>query len=156
MAGLRSKGNVDSTWEIFWQFIAAALGITMSAATAFRSLFVSHQIEKFHGSPWGIERLHKRSKEFIRRTFILCTRRSKSINESKPSRPSKNSDMELGSIERGTITGLRSFISGFGKTKPGASQTIQSTVMEDDEDTWPLSKKIVERGSSKANNATSV
>ena len=151
MAGLRSKGELDSTWEVFWQFTAAALGVTMSAATAFRSLFVSHQIEKSHGSPWGMERLYKRSKDFIRNTFILRTWRSNPNNDSKTSRPSKNSDIELGRIERGTITGLRTFISGFGRTKRGESQAIQSAVTEDDEDTWPLSTKIAAKGSSKAN-----
>ena len=38
ISGLRLTGKKDSTWGIFWQFMAAALGLTMTAVTALRSL----------------------------------------------------------------------------------------------------------------------
>ena len=141
-------GKVDSTWGIFWQVMAAALGLTVTAVTAFRSLFVSHQVGRTQGSPPVVWRLYKKTKEAMRRTFTLRTWLSKSTKDSSTLRASEEGDIELGSIERGTITGLRSFIAGYRKTKPDASQ---STAMGEEDDTLPLSEKIMASGSSRAN-----
>ena len=144
-------GKVDSTWAIFWQFMAAALGLSMTAVTAFRSLFISHQVARTQGSPPAVWRLYKKSKEAMRRTFTFRTWLSKSTKDSTTLRASEEGDVELGSIECGTITGLRSFIAGYRKTKPDASRIMQSTAMGEEDDTLPLSEKITASGSSRAN-----
>ena len=141
-------GKVDSTWEIYWQFMAAALGLTMTAVTAFRSLFVSRQVARVQGSPRGIWRIYEKSKEAMRRIFSLRSWLSKSTKDSTILRASEEGDIELGSIERGTITGLRSFIAGYNKKKPNVSRVLQSTAMGEEDDTSPLSEKITTRCSS--------
>jgi hypothetical protein len=135
--------KVDSVWEVYWQFMAAALGLTMTAVTAFRSLFVSHQLGRTQESSSVVLRLFEWIKEAMRRTFTLRTWLSKSTKDSNTLRASEEGNIELGSIERGTITGLRSFIAGYRKTKPDASQTMQSTVMGGEDDTVPLSEKTM-------------
>ena len=77
----------------------------------------------------------------MRRTLTLRTWLSKSTKDSNTLMASEEGNIELGGIERGTITGLRSFIAGYRKTKPDASQTLQSTVMGGEDDTVPLSEK---------------
>lgn len=134
-------GKVDSVWEIYWQFMAAALGLTMTAVTAFRSLFVSHPNGRTQGSASVVLQLYEWSKGAMRRTLTLRTWLSKSTKDSNTLMASEEGNIELGGIERGTITGLRSFIAGYRKMKPDASQTLQSTVMGGEDDTVPLSEK---------------
>ncbi|KAL2046223.1 hypothetical protein N7G274_001670 [Stereocaulon virgatum] len=115
----------------------------MTAVTAFRSLFVSNQNRRTQGSPSVVVRLYEWSREAMRRTFTPRTRLSKPTKDSNTLRASEEGNIELGSIERGTITGLRSFIAGYRKTKPDASQSMQSTVMGGEDDTVPLSEKTI-------------
>ena len=58
-----------------------------------------------------VRRIYKKSKEAMRRMFTLRTWLSKSTKDSTTLMVSEEGDIEIGSIERGTITGLRSFIS---------------------------------------------
>lgn len=148
-AGLRSGNKIDSVWETYWQYIAAATGLSMTAAAAFRSLFISHQTsqrrdqqESDSGRHWL---LYTQFKQAVRR---LLTKRNWRFGSASPGdsdttlRPNKNLDLELGKIERRTITGLRSFIHGFGRAKNPASQVMHSQTLEEGEehdDTWPLS-----------------
>lgn len=118
----------------------------MTAATAFRSLFISHQADhRRQRQGFNFESYWIRLKQSFRRSFTIRSWRSKSKTLSDTDitvNSSKDQDIELGNIERGTITGLRSFIRGYGRTTTNASQVMRSQTLDEvdeDEDTWPLS-----------------
>lgn len=151
-AGLRNGHRVDFVWETYWQFIAASTGLSMTAAAAFRSMFVSHQSnqrEEQHGSNSSIHHWvsYIKTKLAIGKLFSLGSRRSspKSLRDSGSSTVYSNEkpDIGLGDVERGTITGLQTFIHGYGQTQPiSASQVMRSQTLEETnecEGHWPLS-----------------
>lgn len=151
-AGIRSGKAVDFVWEVYWQYIAASLGLSMMAATAFRSLFVSHRNSLRQDRQGSSDIRHRRfsyasvksafSKFFSVRSWLLSSGPSKGTGTTSGS--SEDPDVELGKIERGTITGLRTFIGGFGRTKTTPSQMMRSQTMNETSeyhDGWPLTNK---------------
>ncbi|KAL9618969.1 MAG: hypothetical protein Q9160_006363 [Pyrenula sp. 1 TL-2023] len=150
-AGIRSGKAVDFVWEVYWQYIAASLGLSMMAATAFRSLFVSHR-NSLRQDQQASDTQHRRfsyanvksafSKFFSVGSWRLSSRPSKDITTTTGS--SQDPDVELGKIERGTITGLRTFMGGFGWTKTTASQMMRTQPLNETSeyhDSWPLTNK---------------
>ncbi|KAI4129287.1 MAG: hypothetical protein LQ338_002296 [Usnochroma carphineum] len=154
IAGLSYYNTVDATWETFWQFVAASIGLTMSSVAAFRSLFISHQVSHRQQETSDFESirlLFAKVKQAFRQTFSIQSWRTKTGN-SKENDTTQSSDadqgMDLGEIERGTITGLRSFIHKYQRTPVTASQVMYSQTGKevDDYRTWPLPDQIVIRG----------
>ena len=41
VSGIRYRGNIDATWEMLWQTLAAEIGLILSAVSVFRALYVS-------------------------------------------------------------------------------------------------------------------
>lgn len=158
-AGLRNGNRVDFVWETYWQYIAASTGLSMTAATAFRSLFISHRSDQEReqeqsGSHrhWfsSVRRKLGGKKVFARRSWPSKPPSSKQSGDTTLGSSSVDHDLELGNVESGTITGLRSFIHNFGRTKATTtSQIMRSQEPREDnelDDTWPLSNKVVTGG----------
>ncbi|KAI9876909.1 MAG: hypothetical protein M1830_005310 [Pleopsidium flavum] len=136
----RTVKSVDSIWETYWQFIAANLALIMTAATAFRTFFVSRVKDREAQSPRSMDPWYMKARRLLRSTFTPRTWRSKPSVDS--SREGNRSDvpMELPyQFPGGTMTGIRTFIDGQGRTKVGDSQIMHSMANEEYDDSWPLS-----------------
>ncbi|KAI9034934.1 Glycineserine hydroxymethyltransferase [Aspergillus affinis] len=55
------QGVVDVIWGLFWQFLAAEVGVFLAAAAAFRSFFVTRKNSKNTTPPYSIKRFVKKS-----------------------------------------------------------------------------------------------
>ncbi|KAI4163184.1 MAG: hypothetical protein LQ342_003117 [Letrouitia transgressa] len=155
ISGLSYYNTVDATWETFWQYVSASIGLIMTSIAAFRSLFISHHVSHRQQEISDFENiwlLYARIRQALRRIFgiqpwKLRIRHSKNSDTSECS--SADQAMDLGKIERGTITGLRTFIHQYQRTPTTASQVMYSqTGKEVDErkETWPLPDKVAVRG----------
>lgn len=156
IAGLRYNNTVDAVWETYWQYVAASIGLTMTSVSAFRTLFISHQVGPKRAE-WTQDfkycrMLYISVKRALQRAFTFESWRSKtafSKASSDKNAPSFDSDLELGSIERGNITGLRTFIREYHSTPLSASQVMQSGTIEEpneDEETGSRSDRILAMG----------
>lgn len=143
--------SMDFVWATYWQFIAAEIALTMTAATAFRALFVSRSAVEHRHAP-GVqdhsskESLYGRSQRLLRSVF--STRFWDFLRSRGP--PQRlgdgNSDWNGAPVElrqhipRATLTGMRTFIRGHSNSRMnGESQIMQSVGHEEFEDGWPLS-----------------
>ena len=127
--------TVDLIWEIYWQFIATNIVLTMTAATAFRTIFVSRVKERRLLSPGSKDSWYNKAKRLLWSAFSLRTWRSQPRTDSL-GYPKKSSDM-VGidnHIPRGIMTGIRTFISSQSKTKVRSSGIMRSTVEDEYED----------------------
>ena len=156
ISGLRYDKTVDAVWETYWQYIAASIGLTMTSVSAFRSLFISHQVghkrDQWTNDFKYCRLLYTSAKRALKRSFKFQSWRSKTdsskaSNEKK--RPSFDSDLELGRIERGTITGLRTYIREYQSTPTSASQVMQSGTIEEideEEEIRPQPDSVIAKG----------
>lgn len=113
VAGVRtssSNASLDTVWQTYWQFITADVALTMTAATAFRTFFVSRHQER-------AARGQKSKPSWLGGCWQLCktvlNRRSWRTKSSgfPNSDESRTPRMELPRIEeRATMTGIRTFI----------------------------------------------
>ena len=137
----RTIKSLDSVWEIYWQFIAANVAITMTAATAFRTFFVSRVKDKRPQSPRSKDSWYTKSKRLLWSAFSLRSWRSQPQADHSGSGGNSDGPLELeNQIPQGTMTGIRTFINGHGRTKFHNSQTLDSEAEGDYEDLHPLAK----------------
>lgn len=104
IGGYRIQGKIDTTWQVFWQYIEACIAIIMGSATAFRTLFVGEDSRKT---------AEKKPYSFRLHLF-------------RPDDPTgERSDWEgtngrhLPIVPLATLSGLRTFIHRHGRTKVG-------------------------------------
>jgi hypothetical protein len=140
------NGSIDAVWESYWQYISAEVGLILSTATAFRAFFVSRNIRvkkdgRFHVS-WYTTTM-RRLRSFVpsnwRSTGSGSGPQQWSQSEDSPG-PDWESSEALPQIPRPTMTGVRTFIRGQGKTRLAPSQIMVSQTLEIDEE-WPLTNK---------------
>ena len=126
----------------------------MTSVAAFRSLFIFHRVSHRQHETSDFERiglLYAKFKQALRQTFSIQSWRTRSWF-SKDSDTTQSSDankgMDLGEIERGTITGLRTFIRQYQQTPAGASQVMYSQTEReiDEHEAWPSPDEVVIRG----------
>ncbi|CAF9924998.1 hypothetical protein IMSHALPRED_006347 [Imshaugia aleurites] len=118
VAGVRtssSDSSLDTAWQTYWQYITANIALTMTAATAFRTFYISRHQDR----PAQRQESNKLRLTRIWRFFIFVLRpwswRGKSI-ALQDSEDSSNRGMELPWIEeRATMTGMRTFINRQGE-----------------------------------------
>lgn len=110
--GLEWKDKLDVAWEIYFQILAAEVGLILVSMTAFRTLFVSRSPGQHGLSPKKTPTFWKKSKTSLRNLFDL---RRWTLNYSK--RVSKGQRPEsmietfgLPSIPNGGMTGVQTFI----------------------------------------------
>lgn len=136
----RTIKSIDPVWAIYWQFVGANIALTMTAGTAFRALFISGVSNEETPSPESKERWYTKSKRFIRYTLSPRLWRSKRSTEITGDKGDWNRPFELPlQAPRATMTGVRTFIQGQGRTKTGSSHIMHSMVEEGHEDSCPLS-----------------
>ena len=138
-SGLEWKGNLDVIWEVFFQIVAAEVGLILVAMTAFRQLFVSRAARNQH-LPSKSPSLWLRSMNAMRR--LLDPRRwtsgySKDTSGGRKHSSEKGangSDERLPNIPGGTMTGVQTFINNQGsETKSSSESSTYRTVKEIDQ-----------------------
>ena len=113
----------------------------MTAATAFRTFYVSRAQERRPIPPSSNHTWYTRSKKLLRSAF---SPRSWRLKPSAKSSSCGDTGKATGAFQlepevpHRTMTGIRTFISGQGKTKSRPSQVIGSVADEEYEDSWPL------------------
>ncbi|KAF7895361.1 hypothetical protein EAF00_007175 [Botryotinia globosa] len=143
VSGLRAESSFDSAWEVYWLIVAGEVGLILTTGTAFRALFVSRN-QKVMGPepPIDSSNIFSRTKELLRLIATpkkWRTRRTSGAIDSISARHEMHGMMALPGIERGTITGIRTFINGRSSALR-VSQVIKIPV-EQEEDGWPLSEQ---------------
>ena len=137
ISGLTYHSSVDATWETFWQYMSASIGLTLTSVAAFRSLFLSHHVSHRQQETSDFEALRllfAKVKQALRRTFSVQSWQSMAwyTNVGDTSQdPDASRDVDLGTIERGTITGLRTFIREYRRTPATASELMYSHISEE-------------------------
>ncbi len=132
---------IDPVWETYWQFIAANLALTMTAATAFRTFFISRAQARRPLSRLSNDTWYSKSKELIRSAFHPRTWRSKpraNMSVSGDANVSAGPARLEHRVPRGTMTGIRTLISGQGRSESRPLQAMHSVVEEEYGDSWPL------------------
>ncbi|KAA6406929.1 MAG: hypothetical protein FRX48_09227 [Lasallia pustulata] len=136
----RTVKAIDSVWETYWQFIAANIALTMTAATAFRTFFLSRVKDRAPQAPRAKDTLYSKAGRLLRSTFSPRSWRSKASADSPGDGNESNIPIELPyQIPGGTMTSIRTFINSHGRAKVNESQIMHSMVKEEHEDPWPLS-----------------
>ncbi|KAL9593464.1 MAG: hypothetical protein Q9219_007542, partial [cf. Caloplaca sp. 3 TL-2023] len=123
----RTVESIDSIWETYWQFIAANIALTMTAATAFRTFFVSrggggdHRPAQAPGAD-SADTFYSQSRKLLSHLLsaILPSRRSKGCPSASSGDGASSGDMPIElrqQIPRATLTGMRTFIGGQGRSE---------------------------------------
>ena len=130
-SGLVNDDGVDATWEVFWQYMSAQVGLILSTATAFRTLFIARSRRSpqvTHHAAWYRTLLRRLNQ------MLSSTRWTHGKNQKSSSRPNTSKDlsersdemMALPQIPQPTITGIRTYIRGIGKRTWTPSQIMAS------------------------------
>ena len=134
MAGIHTGHTIDSIdtiWEVYWQYITANIALTMTAATAFRTLFVARVKERSPSSPQSKGQWYLKGRRLIRSALSPRSWRFK---------PSANISSDSGDhvvpeitqrVPRATMTGVLTFINGQGRTAAEDSQFIHTLAEEE-------------------------
>ena len=156
VSGLKSpQGQLDSLWEDYWNLLSSEVGIIMTAATAFRTLFISrsnggnnrNQGVRSPGTftriPFSWSQWLTENKRYLQQTFNLRAWRSRKSSDPSNGPTSGSTDEESGNLElpvipRAHMTGIRTFIRGQGRKSAmlHASQIMQTRT--EDLDTIPV------------------
>lgn len=118
VAGVRtssSDSSLDTVWQVYWQYITANIALTMTAATAFRTFYISrHQdrpAQRQESNPSWLGRSWRFFKSILRPWSWQGKASALQLSED-----SSNRGMELPRIEeRATMTGMRTFINRQGE-----------------------------------------
>ena len=145
ISGIKIKGHVDHVWETYFLVLAAEIGIILAAVTAFRVFFVSRHKKdnnRAKNPPGNISRWNTHTKYLLKRAITPSLWRTKS--RGPPTfdgyEADKDGHFSLGpmpDIPRAHMTGVRTFIDGRERGM-NASRIMESQMIPEDEDTWPL------------------
>lgn len=140
----RTVRALDIVWMAYWQFIAANIAVTMTAVTAFRTLFVSAVGGNGESpSPESSEKWYTKGRGFVRCKLsrpLSWRFRRRAGNNRYGSRNDRPPELSL-HAPRAAMTGIRTFIHGQGRTGKGGSQLMRSMVEEGSEKSLPLYAK---------------
>ena len=114
-SGLEWQSKLDVLWEVYFQIVAAEVGLVLVSTTAFRALYVSRAARNQH-SPQKYPSLLMKSKNILRK--IIDPRRwmSKQSKEMTSRHSSDDAiakggfDGGLPSIPGATMTGINTYI----------------------------------------------
>lgn len=130
VSAYRIEGQSDASWNLFWQYIEACIAIIMGSATAFRTLFVG-------------ENLRKTPEKKLSYSIRLRVLRKNKLTSEK-------SDWEdaygrhLPTVPSATLSGLRTFIHRYGRTRVGMTSrelNWETLPAEKDDIQFPLSSR---------------
>lgn len=137
--------DLDVIWVLFWFSMAAEVGLIISAAAAFRALFLAQSHNKKQDSHGKGMRWYMRALRLLRPTFISSSR-SKNPDPNYTWFDGNNLDHVSGfsHVLRITMAGvqklIKAFIGGPCKITTRTAESLQCTVVEDGEDFSPLSE----------------
>jgi hypothetical protein len=152
VSGLRHGSGFDSAWELYWLIIAGECGIILTTGTAFRTLFVSrNHNQPGAASPNSNNKISTKTRNLLHMLVtpkLWTTYRTKATDNNSNYMDIDGMPLDrvgkLPDIEGGTMTGIRTFIHGKGRTRStsglGACQIMKSRVAEEQED-WPLGEQ---------------
>lgn len=120
IGGYSIQGKVDTTWQVFWQYIEACIAIIMGSATAFRTLFVGENSRKTS---------EKKLPFSIRQRLMRKTPPNDDWEDTN--------GRHLPSVPSATLSGLRNFIHRHGRTRVGLTsrRSIWGTLLSEKNDT---------------------
>ena len=111
VSGILLHDKVDNVWEVYWQSLAAETGLILTAMTAFRTLFVSSRAAGNKPPFW-----HD-LKSTIRKALNPWSWLGRSSTGPSHVSGAESADsIKLPSIPGGTLTGVRTFIRGRGRS----------------------------------------
>ena len=143
-SGILNHAGIDATWETYWQYLSAEVGLLMATATAFRSFFIARSRRRaepgFH--PTWYETALQKLRHILKSTRTTNRKHREPLNSSEEPTERDGEHMSLPQIPRPTITGIRTFISGTGKKNWTQSQVLASRSEQD-----PMRSQIQHRTS---------
>lgn len=144
-SGLEWRGKLDVLWEVYFQIVAAEVGLILVSMTAFRALFVSRSARK-QQPPQKRPSLWTRGKSALKRLIdprqwpLKYTKDSPGGQQQDTTK--EGLDVKLPNIPGGTMTGMRTFISHQGEvTQSDTELSTYETATETSQDNWPFSKR---------------
>ena len=116
-SGLEWQGKLDVLWEVYFQIVAAEIGLILVSTTAFRALYVSRAARN-QQAPQKYPSLLMKSTKILRK--VLDPRRwiSKQPKDMTRSYTPNNEialDGKLPSIPGATMTGINTYIQHHGE-----------------------------------------
>ncbi|KAL9579244.1 MAG: hypothetical protein Q9212_005221 [Teloschistes hypoglaucus] len=112
-SGLEWEDKLDVLWEVYFQIVAAEVGLILVALTAFRALFISRASPRAHSPQKHTSHWLNGKLAWVRllnpRRWALGNMRAMAVSR-KRSDGEAGSRVELPNIPRGTMTGMQTFI----------------------------------------------
>ena len=177
VSGIKTlSGQLDTLWEDYWNIVSAEVGLIMTSATAFRTLYVSTTASLAHknqkpratpgsNEPWISTFLRSSRRLLTRvtnpRTWISSRTTTGISNKSYEfTEGGSNSSIdrkgahrvELNTLPRAHMTGIRTAVNNSGRTRQSISAAgiMQSHWEEEGEEQrvqeWPLGQNNQEHG----------
>ena len=153
--GLERQDKLDVLWEIYFQIVAAEVGLILASMTAFRALFVSRAARDQH-SPQKGPSVWLKSRYFLRNLLDprqWTSKYSKDMAGGQKNATTKGGfNGEFPSIPGAAMTGINTFIHRQGK-EPRSEIEISTypASMAENQDTLPSSKHVLAPASREQN-----
>ncbi|MDI1486103.1 MAG: hypothetical protein OHK93_004293 [Ramalina farinacea] len=129
--------SIDPIRELYWQYLAANNALTMRAATAFRTFFLSKTQHNVRKSPCSQNSTHSKLRGILRVMVDPYSWRSKYIASSTRDYENQKwprDEFDLPPLdERATMTGIRTFLHQRGKPSLNESSIMNSVHAEMDD-----------------------
>ncbi|KAF2109416.1 hypothetical protein BDV96DRAFT_651854 [Lophiotrema nucula] len=117
IAGLKWKGKVDLVWECYFIVIAAEVGLALVSITAFRALYISKTKNRDIHDTITSFRWYKSGKTVAWKIITMTTGKTPTDSSKSLRMERRGSGFLKDDIPHGTMTGMRTFIDGNGKTR---------------------------------------
>jgi hypothetical protein len=113
IGGLKHQGKLDYLWETYFIVVAAEIGLTLVAITAFRALYVAKVKTRSHDTITSFG-WYDKGRSTFRKILNSITRKTASSNTKEHSEMEdmKRTAFIKGSIPHATMTGVRSYMEG--------------------------------------------
>ncbi|KAL9598044.1 MAG: hypothetical protein Q9219_004738 [cf. Caloplaca sp. 3 TL-2023] len=148
-SGLEWQGKLDVLWEVYFQIVAAEIGLILVSTTAFRALYISRSTRR-RPSPLLTSFSWTNSKSTLRKIFDprqWTRKNSKSLAGCQDQDAMKQGfEGKLPNIPGGTMTGIRTFIDAQGVTRTDTDFSTYDIATDTSEEKWPLPKGGSQRG----------
>ncbi|MCJ1346907.1 hypothetical protein MMC31_005127, partial [Peltigera leucophlebia] len=143
ISGIKIDGNVDQVWESYFIILAAEIGIILTAVTAFRAFFVSRRKRDNNGgnqSPRYRTHWYSQKKYLLERVFNprLWRSKTRALSTSEGYDDGHFLMRNLPEIPRAHMTGVQTFIDCCDGKETHVSHIMESSAIQEGEDTWPL------------------
>jgi hypothetical protein len=114
IAGLKWRGKLDSVWETYFIVIAAEIGLSLVAISAFRALYVSKNKDRHVNKTITSFGWYNKGRTALWRVITMTTGKTPSTEVEMDK---KGDGFLKDDIPHGTMTGMRSFIDANGRTR---------------------------------------